>query len=254
MRRMRDVVDRLTNCGDILINFVVADKGNVGPVMVTNKLYPLDYISKSNTLQECGCPLQELIPRWLNQAIVKHKFMLKLLVWQKLRLAVSEEASFSSQLPQHGGLITNKMKAADPLSLSGSSVSSPEAKRLMSLYFAFCTKRPSLLRLVLDVYGQAPKIVKQDATILIPMLSSLSKHEMGLCSYFSMITFRVLPIFPRLVDFPLDKFQKALDPILQVQRAPVFIIHALSISCGHLAHFICVFGMFSGCLPWSIPI
>ncbi|GAB2227252.1 hypothetical protein Drorol1_Dr00009065 [Drosera rotundifolia] len=175
--------------------------------------------------------------------------------------AVSEEASFSSQLSQHGGLTTNKMKAADPLSLSGSSVSSPEAKRLMSLYFALCTKRPSLLRLVFDVYGRAPKIVKQtmqeflhlmpiltgasgppspellhiisdppcgsedllrlsppspnlvatvihlyetklkDATILIPMLSSLSKHE-------------VLPIFPRLVDLPLDKFQKALDPIL----------------------------------------
>ncbi|GAB2226395.1 hypothetical protein Droror1_Dr00022199 [Drosera rotundifolia] len=34
MRRMRDVVDRLTNCEDILMNFVVADKGNVGPVMV----------------------------------------------------------------------------------------------------------------------------------------------------------------------------------------------------------------------------
>ncbi|KAL9255407.1 Symplekin-like protein, partial [Drosera capensis] len=179
--------------------------------------------------------------------------------------AVSEEASFSSQLPQHGGLTTNKMKAADPLSLSGSS----EVKRLMSLYFALCTKRPSLLRLVFDIYGQAPKIVKQtiqeflhlvpiltgasgppspellhiisdppsgsedllrlvlellmknppspnliatvihlyetklkDATILIPMLSSLSKQE-------------VLPIFPRLVDLPLDKFQKALDPILQ---------------------------------------
>lgn len=42
----------------------------------------------------------------------------------------------------------------------------------------------------------------KDAGILIPMLSSLSKEE-------------VLPIFPRLVDLPLDKFQTALDRILQ---------------------------------------
>lgn len=42
----------------------------------------------------------------------------------------------------------------------------------------------------------------KDAGILIPMLSSLSKEE-------------VLPIFPRLVDLPLDKFQTALARILQ---------------------------------------
>ncbi|KDO81333.1 hypothetical protein CISIN_1g0018001mg, partial [Citrus sinensis] len=41
-----------------------------------------------------------------------------------------------------------------------------------------------------------------DATILIPMLSSLTKNE-------------VLPIFPRLVDLPLEKFQMALAHILQ---------------------------------------
>lgn len=42
----------------------------------------------------------------------------------------------------------------------------------------------------------------KDAGILIPMLSSLSKDE-------------VLPIFPQLVDLPLDKFQNALARILQ---------------------------------------
>ncbi|OAY74953.1 Symplekin [Ananas comosus] len=44
--------------------------------------------------------------------------------------------------------------------------------------------------------------LKVDAAILIPLLSSLSKEE-------------VLPIFPRLVDLPLDKFQAALARILQ---------------------------------------
>ncbi|KAL9271873.1 Symplekin-like protein, partial [Drosera capensis] len=219
--------------------------------LVANKLYPLDYISKK---------VEQYATRMLLSAAGTDSSL------AQSTEAVSKEASFSSQLPQHGVLTTNKMNAADPLSLSGSSVSSPEAKRLMSLYFFLCTKRPSLLRLVFDVYGQAPKIVKQeflylmpiltgasgpsspellniisdppsgsedllrlvlellmksppspnlittvihlyetklkDATILIPMLSSLSKHE-------------VLPIFPRLVDLPLDKFEKALDPILQ---------------------------------------
>jgi symplekin len=42
----------------------------------------------------------------------------------------------------------------------------------------------------------------QDAAFLIPVLSSLSKEE-------------VLPVFPRLVDLPPDKFQAALARILQ---------------------------------------
>ncbi|KVH98820.1 hypothetical protein Ccrd_022950, partial [Cynara cardunculus var. scolymus] len=42
----------------------------------------------------------------------------------------------------------------------------------------------------------------KDATILIPILSSFTKNE-------------VLPIFPRLVHLPLDKFQTALAHILQ---------------------------------------
>ncbi|KAL3014059.1 hypothetical protein AAZX31_06G086900 [Glycine max] len=42
----------------------------------------------------------------------------------------------------------------------------------------------------------------KDVTILVPLLSSLSKQE-------------VLPIFPRLVDLPLEKFQRALAHILQ---------------------------------------
>ncbi|XP_050378801.1 uncharacterized protein LOC126796082 [Argentina anserina] len=148
-----------------------------------------------------------------------------------------------------------------------STMSIPEAQRFISLFFALCTKKPSLIQLVFDTYGCAPKAVKQafernipvliralgssnsdllhiisdppqgsenllmlvlqqltqvttpssdlistvkhlyetklkDVTILIPMLSSLAKNE-------------VLPIFPRLVALPLEKFQTALAHILQ---------------------------------------
>ncbi|KAF8676232.1 hypothetical protein HU200_047103 [Digitaria exilis] len=145
-------------------------------------------------------------------------------------------------------------------------VSLSEAKRHTSLFFALCTKRPSLLQHLFNVYGRSPKVVKQcihwhmpslvnnlgsscpemlniihnppegsvhlitlilqtltdnstpsaelvaavkqlyntlkDASILIPLLPSFPKEE-------------VLPIFPRLVDLPLEKFQDALARILQ---------------------------------------
>ncbi|XP_004299835.1 PREDICTED: symplekin-like [Fragaria vesca subsp. vesca] len=148
-----------------------------------------------------------------------------------------------------------------------SMMSIPEVQRLISLFFALCTKKPSLIQLVFNTYGCAPQAVKQafdrnipvliralgssntdllhiisdppqgsenllmlvlqqltqertpssdligtvkhlyetklkDVTILIPMLSSLTKNE-------------VLPIFPRLVALPLEKFQTALAHILQ---------------------------------------
>ncbi|XP_057252015.1 uncharacterized protein LOC104905104 isoform X2 [Beta vulgaris subsp. vulgaris] len=60
------------------------------------------------------------------------------------------------------------------------------------------TPPPDLISTVKHLYETKLK----DATILIPMLSSLSKNE-------------VLPIFPRLVELSLDKFQQALAHILQ---------------------------------------
>lgn len=141
-----------------------------------------------------------------------------------------------------------------------------EAQRCMSLYFALCTKKHSLLRQIFVIYKGIPKSVKQvvhrqipilvrtigsspelfgiisdlptgsesllmqvlhtltdgtvpspelvftvrklydsklkDVEVLIPVLPFLSKDE-------------VLPIFPQLVDLPLDKFQSALAQLLQ---------------------------------------
>ncbi|BBN13431.1 symplekin [Marchantia polymorpha subsp. ruderalis] len=150
---------------------------------------------------------------------------------------------------------------------SSGTVSMTEAQRCMSLFFALCTKKHSLLRQLFSVYGHVSKTVKQavhrhipilfrtigsssaellqiisdppagsehlllqvlhsltegstpsqeliatvkklyetklqDAVFLIPVLSSLTKDE-------------VLPIFPRLVDLPPEKFQTALARILQ---------------------------------------
>ncbi|KAG6527645.1 hypothetical protein ZIOFF_009771 [Zingiber officinale] len=179
----------------------------------------------------------------------------------------SEPASSESE--------NNKDNQASEMKVPALSLS--QAQQKTSLFFALCSKKPSLLQFVFDIYGRAPKAVKQllmmtkncymqsihqhipfivknlstysellklisdpsegsknlivlvletlteeatpsseliaavkhlyetklkDAVILIPMLSSFSKDE-------------VLPIFPRLVDLPLEKFQAALARILQ---------------------------------------
>ncbi|KAL7619282.1 hypothetical protein Lser_V15G00028 [Lactuca serriola] len=156
---------------------------------------------------------------------------------------------------------------SEPGTSESESMSPAQAQQHLSLFFALCTKKPSLLQLVFDKYDHAPKAVKQavhrhvpiliralgpsysdllsiisdppqgsenlltqvlhvlcegttpsadlietvkrlyktklkDAAILIPILSSFTKNE-------------VLPVFPRLVQLPLDKFQTALAHILQ---------------------------------------
>lgn len=171
-----------------------------------------------------------------------------------------------SQIPDAGCSENGSFKTS-LVSPKQSAISVSEAKRHTSLFFALCTKRPSLLQHLFNVYGRSPKVVKQcihwhmpslvrnlgsscsemlniihnppegsehlitlilqtltedsnpsadlvaavkqlydtklkDASILIPLLPSFPKEE-------------VLPIFPRLVDLPLEKFQDALARILQ---------------------------------------
>ncbi|TKW16202.1 hypothetical protein SEVIR_5G284300v4 [Setaria viridis] len=177
----------------------------------------------------------------------------------------SQETSVSGQIPDAGCSESGSFKTS-LVSRKQSAISLSEAKRHISLFFALCTKRPSLLQHLFNVYGRSPKVVKQcihwhmpslvsnlgsscpemlniihnppegsvhlitlilqtltdestpsaelvgavkqlyntlkDASILIPLLPSFPKEE-------------VLPIFPRLVDLPLEKFQDALARILQ---------------------------------------
>ncbi|CAA7398192.1 unnamed protein product [Spirodela intermedia] len=168
-----------------------------------------------------------------------------------------------------GSVIRNEISSAS-IETSGTQIVSSssvlEAQRRMSLYFALCTKKHSLLQQLFAIYRSMPRSSKQavhghipilvrtvgcspdllriiselpdgceglliqvlntladamappaellssirklyesklkDVEILIPIISSLSKHE-------------VLPIFPKLVNLPLDKFQLALARMLQ---------------------------------------
>ncbi|XP_039055422.1 uncharacterized protein LOC120198113 isoform X2 [Hibiscus syriacus] len=231
--------------------------------LVANKLYQLNYISG-----EIEKFATNMLLSAVDQRAAGSEFMQFGSIDERVEREVgsADMSTSGSQLsePRASGIDPGNTESA---SNSLSVVSFPEAQRLISLFFALCTKKPSLLQLLFDIYGRAPKVVKQafhrhmpiviralgqsnsqllriisdppqgsenlltlvlqvltqettpsldlvatvkhlyetklkDATILIPMLSSLSKNE-------------VLPIFPRLVDLPLEKFQLALAHILQ---------------------------------------
>ncbi|TYH30989.1 hypothetical protein ES288_A01G139200v1 [Gossypium darwinii] len=231
--------------------------------LVANKLYQLSYISREIEQFATNMLLSAVDQRTAGAESLKSGSIDE----RGDKEVGSGDTSTSGSLlsePRTSGIDSSN---AESTSNSASVVSFPEAQRLISLFFALCTKKPSLLQLSFDIYGRAPKIVKQafhrhipiviralgqsdsqllqiisdpppgsenlltlvlqiltqettpspdlvatvkhlyetklkDATILIPMLSSLSKNE-------------VLPIFPRLVDLPLEKFQLALAHILQ---------------------------------------
>ncbi|XP_038715711.1 uncharacterized protein LOC120009269 isoform X2 [Tripterygium wilfordii] len=222
--------------------------------LVANKLYPLNYISEH---------IEKYATDKLLSAVDQHALGTELSQSASGdRRAEEEFARHETSTPEN-----ENMNGAQPVIQSVATVSFPEAQRLISLYFSLCTKKPILLRLAFDIYGKAPKGVRQafhrhipiliravgpfysellnvisdppqgsedlltlvlqiltqettpspdliatvkrlyetklkDVSILIPMLSLLPKDE-------------VLPIFPRLVDLPMEKFQTALAHILQ---------------------------------------
>ncbi|KAL5074040.1 hypothetical protein RYX36_013024 [Vicia faba] len=224
--------------------------------LVTNKLFQLSYIAE-DVVKFATKMLLSAVDHEVSNGVQSGP--------TEQRAEVENlEISSTSQVSEPEN---DSTRVAKPTIQSVSSISFSEAQRLTSLFFALCTKKPSLLQIVFDNYGQSSRIVKQafhrhipnlvralgqsysellhiisdppkgsenlltlvlqiltqdttpssdlistvkhlyqtklrDVTILVPLLSSLTKTE-------------VLPIFPRLVDLPLEKFQRALAHILQ---------------------------------------
>ncbi|XP_072995214.1 uncharacterized protein [Typha latifolia] len=251
-------------CLDIALKCAVHSQDEVRAKairLVANKLYVLSYASEKIE-QFATSMLLSVVDQQHLEADNREAYFRE----QQPETGSQETTISSSQNSEPGASESESMKSS-LVSPKLSVVSLSQAQRQASLFFALCTKKPSLLRLVFDIYGRAPKAVKQsvhrhipilvrnlgssysellkiisnppegcenliililqilteestpstdlivavkhlyetklkDAAILIPMLSSLSKDE-------------VLPIFARLVDLPLEKFQAALARILQ---------------------------------------
>ncbi|KAL8159152.1 hypothetical protein V2J09_000689 [Rumex salicifolius] len=197
--------------------------------LVANKLYPLKYLTDD---------IEQFARNMLMSAVDQATDSLQSGSSNQRQLDNGEASVSGSQLLECEVSIDNPVKAVE----NDSAISITEAQRLISLYFALCIKaihrhistliralgssNTELLRMISDppkgcenllmlmLTEQTPSsdlitTVKhlyetkvKDASILIPVLSSFSKNE-------------VLPIFPRLVGLPLDKFQSALAHILQ---------------------------------------
>ncbi|KAI3760736.1 hypothetical protein L1987_51135 [Smallanthus sonchifolius] len=228
--------------------------------LVANKLYVIDFISEK---------IEDFATNKLLSAVNKQ------VPDAELSVSGANEQRTEGQMGSQETSVSGSQISEPGTSENGSamgpqydsSMSPAQAQQYLSLYFALCTKKPSLLQLVFDRYDHAPKAVKQaihrhvpilvralgpscsylfkiisdppqgsenlltqvlnvvcegttpsadlisivkrlyetklkDATILLPILNSFTKDE-------------VLPIFPRLVQLPLDKFQTALAHILQ---------------------------------------
>nr|GME14814.1 Symplekin like [Ipomoea batatas]GME21007.1 Symplekin like [Ipomoea batatas] len=254
-------------CLDIALKCAVHSKEDVRAKairLVTNKLYVLSHTSENIEQFAMNTFLSAVDNR-----VSGPEDSISGATNQRKEVEVgSQETSVSGSQSSDTGISENdSLRGSQFDSQSDSALSSAQAQRLVSLFFALCTKKPSLLQHVFDNYGRAPKAVKQaihrhmpiliraigssnpellhiisdppqgcenlltlvitilsegttpppdliavvkrlyetklkDASILIPMLSSFSKSE-------------VLPIFPRLVSLPLDKFQIAMARILQ---------------------------------------
>jgi symplekin len=70
----------------------------------------------------------------------------------QITLTTESLGSGNSDIPSQQDLQTSREVSV---------ISISEAQRLISLFFALCKKKPSLLRLVFEVYGRAPKMVNQ---------------------------------------------------------------------------------------------
>ncbi|TVU35442.1 hypothetical protein EJB05_17332 [Eragrostis curvula] len=79
---------------------------------------------------------------------------------EKFKFDDQETSVSASHIPDAGYSESGSSKASF-VSPKQSAVSVSEAKRHTSLFFALCTKRPSLLQHLFNIYGRSPKIVKQ---------------------------------------------------------------------------------------------
>ncbi|XP_020691290.1 uncharacterized protein LOC110105937 [Dendrobium catenatum] len=230
--------------------------------LVVNKLYILQYAS-----EHIESFAKKMLLSVVNHQVSEAESQCTSSSGQRTEVCNHESSFGGSQNSENGASESETMRDNPGYSQNVVLMSSSQAQQKTSLFFALCSKKPSLFKLIFDIYGRAPKAVKQaihrhvpillrnvgessnelqhiisnppegcenlitlvlqviteestadadlitavkhlyetrmkDAAILIPILSSLSKDE-------------VLPIFPRLVDLSIEKFQAALACILQ---------------------------------------
>ncbi|KAI5077131.1 hypothetical protein GOP47_0006955 [Adiantum capillus-veneris] len=139
--------------------------------LVANKLYPLNYISQS---------IEDYAMKMLHTVLDMGNHDLNGTVDSPANDVLELQDSKADQVTDRGPnsrtsvsdqYVANENSGEEEEHKNGKIlVSVHEAQRCMSLYFALCTKKHSLLREIFDIYERSPKAVKQAVHKHMPVL------------------------------------------------------------------------------------
>ncbi|KAK1324177.1 hypothetical protein QJS10_CPA02g00198 [Acorus calamus] len=140
------------------------DRVTQGLGTVANKLYQVDYVSQM---------IEQFATDMLLSVVDQQTPDVELATGsseQSTEVGSQETPIVGSQSSELGASESDPIKSAQPPPQNAATISLSQAHRHMSLYFALCAKKPDLLQLVFDIYGRAPKPVKQAVNRHIPIL------------------------------------------------------------------------------------
>lgn len=200
--------------------------------------------------------------------LVANKLFPMTSISKKIEDFANEKLNSVLEMTPSGDFVTTEMatpEAHKDIGLENLTASVTGMQTLMSLYFALCTKKHSLLRHVFAIYGNLPQAAKQAVHQQVPILIRTigsSPDLLGIISdppadcrdllmqvlqtltdaavpskdlissikilysktkdvefLFAILVHlpkdEVLPVFPSIVNLPIDKFQSAISRILQ---------------------------------------
>eukprot|EP00250_Pteridium_aquilinum_P033702 c611_g1_i1 orf=440-4438(-) len=164
-----------SECLDIVLKCTVHELEEVRTKairLVANKLYPLSYVSQS---------IEEYAKKMLHTVLLdmggcsvngtRDPAGDEVLQLQESHSDQGTGIGPSSKISNIDQIVTNDTTFEDDeQKVNKSLVSVQEAQRCMSLYFALCTKKHSLLREIFNIYECSPKSVKQAVHKHMPVL------------------------------------------------------------------------------------
>ncbi|KZV46384.1 symplekin-like [Dorcoceras hygrometricum] len=157
-------------CLDIALKCAVHSKDDVRAKairLVANKLYAISYIS-GNIEQFATKMFLASVDERADMRISKSAAVPENQMGEQVE---SQNTSISgSQVSESGSSQNDTIKGSKDQFPNDSSISFSQAQSHVSLFFALCSKKPSLLQLVFDNYAQSPKAVKQAVHRHVPIL------------------------------------------------------------------------------------
>ncbi|XP_073277108.1 uncharacterized protein [Primulina huaijiensis] len=138
--------------------------------LVANKLYPLSFISEK--IEDFAKEMLLSVANDNQTVVTNEADVMQLLMDEKI----------SSENQPTGAKINNIADDTQHVATSASGQSSAvaEVQRCMSLFFALCTKKHSLIRQIFDVYKSMSEVAKQAVHHQLPLLVRTigSSHEL----------------------------------------------------------------------------